>query len=102
MIWNLIRNAVDAAAQGDKTVTVAVREHAGASIVAVTDTGPGIPPEQQAQIFDPFFTTKKRGTGLGLATCHSIVVEHGGRIDVESTVGKGTTISVVLLPEPGA
>ena len=102
VIWNLIRNAADAAAQGDKTVTVAVREHAGASIVAVTDTGPGIPPEQQAQIFDLFFTTKKRGTGLGLATCHSIVVEHGGRIDVESTVGKGTTISVVLLPEPGA
>lgn len=102
VIWNLIRNAVDAAMHGDKTVTVAVREHLGASIVAVTDTGPGIPSEQQSQIFDPFFTTKKRGTGLGLATCHSIVVEHGGRIDVESTVGKGTTISVVLLPELGA
>ena len=96
VIWNLVRNGVDAAIQGGKTVTVTVRGHAGESIVAVTDTGPGIPPEQQAQIFDPFFTTKQRGTGLGLATCHSIVVEHGGRIDVESIVGKGTTISVVL------
>ncbi len=100
VIWNLIRNAVDAAAHGGKTVTVAVRAHGNERIVAVTDTGLGIPPEQQTQIFDPFFTTKQRGTGLGLATCHSIVVEHSGRIEVESTVGKGTTISVVLLPDP--
>ncbi|MBP9086324.1 MAG: PAS domain-containing sensor histidine kinase, partial [Kofleriaceae bacterium] len=102
VVWNLIRNAADAATQGGKTVTVAVRDHAGERIVAVTDTGPGIPHDQQAQIFDPFFTTKQRGTGLGLATCHSIVVEHGGRIDVESTVGKGTTFSVVLFSDLAA
>ena len=50
--------------------------------LVVADDGPGIAKEL-ARIFDPFVTTKQKGTGLGLATCHAVVAEHGGRIDVE-------------------
>ena len=62
------------------------------------DTGMGIPEEMKKRIFDPFFTTKQigEGTGLGLAICSKITKEHGGRIEVESLVGKGSTFSVSL------
>jgi len=65
----------------------------------VRDTGPGIPTEIRHRIFEPFFTTKGagRGTGLGLAVCHTIVERHGGEIRVESEDGRGTRI-VVCLP----
>jgi signal transduction histidine kinase len=64
--------------------------------VEVRDTGKGIPPEHKEQIFDPFFTTKDSGTGLGLFIAYQIVAEHGGYIDVESEVGKGTSFYVYL------
>jgi len=64
--------------------------------VSLTDTGGGISPENLRKIFDPFFTTKKTGTGLGLATVDAIVRRHGGRLEVESVLGQGTTFHVYL------
>jgi PAS domain S-box-containing protein len=64
--------------------------------VSVTDEGIGIPNDSLSKIFDPFYTTKKKGSGLGLSICHSIVQNHRGHISVESTVGKGTVFRVLL------
>lgn len=60
----------------------------------VTDTGPGIPPSQQAKLFEPFYTTKEKGTGIGLALCLSIIERHRGKISVRSGEGEGTTFTV--------
>jgi CheY-like chemotaxis protein len=67
-------------------------------VISVKDSGTGIPPEVIEKIYDPFFTTKEvgKGTGLGLSTVHSIVKSHGGFINVESEVGKGTEFKVYL------
>ena len=62
--------------------------------VSITDTGVGIPPEHLARIFDPYFSTKNGGSGLGLATTHSIVKNHGGFVTVQSQVGRGTTMRI--------
>jgi two-component system NtrC family sensor kinase len=66
--------------------------------VDVEDTGPGIPPSEQAKIFEPFYTTKPQGqgTGLGLSICYGIVREHAGRIEVVSQPGAGARFRVVL------
>ncbi len=70
----------------------------GEIIISFTDTGPGIPPEIKYKIFDPFFSTKAvgSGTGLGLSICYGIVEKHGGRIEVDSEIGKGATFRVIL------
>jgi PAS domain S-box-containing protein len=70
----------------------------GGAFIEVSDTGVGIDPAHLARIFDPFFTTKGQGvgTGLGLSICHGVVTDLGGRIEVESTPGQGTTFRVLL------
>jgi two-component system, NtrC family, sensor histidine kinase PilS len=97
VVWNLVRNAGDAAAAGGGHVVVSATDHGDQVELAVTDDGPGIPPELLPRIFDPFYTTKRLGTGLGLATCHSVIADHGGTIEAESELGKGTRF-VVRLP----
>jgi two-component system, NtrC family, sensor histidine kinase PilS len=97
VLWNLVRNAAEAAAVGGKHVRVEARSVAGAARIVVGDDGPGIPKELLVRVFEPFFTTKPNGTGLGLATSHAVIAEHGGRIDVE-TAARGGTRMVVTLP----
>jgi hypothetical protein len=80
-------------------VTIGTRQQGESVEIRISDTGAGIPPENLERIFDPFFTTKPvgKGTGQGLTIAHDIVVnKHGGSIDVESEVGRGTTFTVRL------
>ncbi len=65
-------------------------------VLEVEDTGPGMSPELQDRIFEPFFTTKQDGTGLGLATVQRIVEQHGGGIEISSSIGRGTCFRVLL------
>jgi PAS domain S-box-containing protein len=75
----------------------ALRVEAGPYVrVSIADEGIGIPAEHLGRIFDPYFSTKQKGSGLGLATAHSIVKNHGGFLAVDSTLGRGTTVSVSL------
>ena len=86
---NLAKNAMQAMSK-DGMLTLATGETSEGVWVSVTDTGGGIPQEQINRIFEPFYTTKKKGTGLGLMIVQRIIREHGGSIELESNVGKGT------------
>jgi two-component system NtrC family sensor kinase len=90
-------NALDAMPDGG-TLAISARDAGMQILVEISDTGVGIPPENIPKIFEPFFTTKEvgRGTGLGLAVCYGILTEHGGSLDVQSTVGAGTTFTITL------
>jgi two-component system sensor histidine kinase PilS (NtrC family) len=100
VLWNLLRNAAEAATAGGKHVTVKVGRGDDMAVVEILDDGAGMEPSVVEHVFEPFFTTKRRGTGLGLATSHNIVAEHGGRIQVVSEPGAGSSFTV-LLPVAG-
>ncbi len=97
VLTNLAVNARDAMPGGGR-LNIVVTCLGDEVVLEVTDTGEGIRPEQRERIFDPFFTTKEqgRGTGLGLAVVWGIVNEHGGRVEVTSEPGAGSTFRVVL------
>src|SRR5262249_31600790 len=90
---NLLANAAQAIT-GTGAITIETRAEDGYAVVAVNDTGPGIPPEVMGRIFDPFFTTKPvgEGTGLGLSISYEIVKKHGGEIRADSPAGRGATV----------
>jgi signal transduction histidine kinase len=92
---NIMLNALQAMPHGGelKISTAAV---SGGVAIHFIDTGPGIPPENLDRIFNPFFTTRQEGTGLGLAITHRIMQGHGGRVEVSSRVGEGTTFTIFL------
>ncbi|HEX7860119.1 MAG TPA: ATP-binding protein [Verrucomicrobiae bacterium] len=92
---NLIRNGMQAMSRGGE-LSIETGANSEAVFVSIRDTGSGIPEEKLNQLFQPFFTTKKKGSGLGLMIVQRIIREHGGRIDVESKPGKGTTFRVWL------
>lgn len=100
VLWNLVLNAVEAEPT-DGVVRVRVAREASRVRIEVEDRGSGISPEVMDRMFEPFFTTKPKGTGLGLATVHQLVERQGGSLRVESQIGAGTTVSL-LLSAPGA
>ncbi|MGD0087670.1 MAG: ATP-binding protein [Verrucomicrobiota bacterium] len=101
VLVNLVKNAMQSMSKGG-TLTLQTGEGVAGVWVSVADTGSGIPQEQINRIFEPFFTTKKRGTGLGLMIVQRIVRAHGGKIELESHAGRGTTFRIWLpLHEPG-
>jgi PAS domain S-box-containing protein len=97
VLMNLILNAVQAMTDGG-TLTIRTSVAEGVCLIEVRDTGSGIPPSDLPRIFDPFFTTNQEGegTGLGLSVSLGIVERHGGKILVDSEVGKGTTFTLCL------
>jgi signal transduction histidine kinase len=96
---NVIANAIDAMPDGGK-LTVKSKKSGGKVEITFADTGAGIPKETLERLFIPLFTTKARGMGFGLAICKRIIEAHGGKISVESTVGKGTTFTLIIPTEP--
>lgn len=95
VLVNLARNAMQAMSKGG-VLTVQTGVAGDEVWVSLTDTGRGIPPDQLNRIFEPFFTTKKRGSGLGLMIVQRIVRGHGGRIELDSRVGRGTMFRIWL------
>ncbi len=92
---NLVRNAADAVAvKGEGWVILRTRKEGNRVVIEVEDSGVGIAPDVLPRVFDSFFSTKDGGNGLGLALTQSIVRDHGGDVDVASTVGRGTTFTV--------
>jgi signal transduction histidine kinase len=98
LLLNLAQNALEATEGSGRPPAVRLRaeRRGAAAVLAVEDNGVGIPPGELKRVFDLFYSTRKGGTGLGLAIVDRIARNHGGRVEVASTPGRGTTFSVVL------
>jgi signal transduction histidine kinase len=101
VLVNIVFNAADAVDDGG-TITVRSVSRDGKAVITISDTGIGMSEDVRQRCFEPFFTTKgRKGTGMGLATAYGVVRGYGGEIDIQSEVGKGTTVTIVV-PEDGA
>jgi len=98
LLFNLVRNALEAMPSGG-TIDIRTFTENGEVILAIQDTGNGIPKEIIEKIGTPFFTTKEQGTGLGLAICFSIATRHNAKISIESTPFGTTFLIHFSLPE---
>jgi signal transduction histidine kinase len=94
-LLNLIRNSLEAMPDGGE-LTIGTWQDGKQVRLRVIDTGKGMSEQQQQQVFTSFFTTKVRGTGLGLTLVQQIATEHGGDVECDSALGKGTTFTIVL------
>ena len=103
VLSNLLLNAAQAIEQGGE-ITVKTWAKQDLVYIAISDTGPGIPPEIRSRLFEPFFTTREvgKGAGLGLSIAYDIVKKHGGEITVTSEVGKGSCFTIRLPLEGNA
>ena len=107
ILMALLLNAADATEKQEQSGKVTVRTSVASAkekkevIIEIIDNGVGIPRAEVGKLFEPFYTTKPpgRGTGLGLSICYGLVADHGGRLEVESTPGSGSTFRVVLPTE---
>ena len=94
-LLNLVLNALDAMPDGGE-LTVRGSQNREWGVIAVEDTGIGIPAAAQARLFEPFYTTREQGSGLGLAVVQQVMEENGGSVEVDSTPGKGSVFRVYL------
>jgi two-component system NtrC family sensor kinase len=101
VLLNLINNSLDAMPREGHLLIETEMNSDQRVAIRITDSGQGIEPDHLDRLFQPMFTTKEigQGTGLGLTICRAIIKEHGGEIEVKSTVGKGTTFSILLPAE---
>jgi signal transduction histidine kinase len=95
VLINIVKNGIEAMEHGG-TLTIEVYAEGDTAAIRIADQGTGIPPDKLDRLGSPFFTTKENGTGLGLTVCYRIVRNHGGRIEVESRQGEGTTFTLYL------
>lgn len=93
-LTNLVGNAFEA--QADAHVRLSAQETGGRIVLNVSDSGPGIPETIRQRVLEPFFSTRSAGTGLGLAVAKTVAEAHGGRLQLDSEVGRGTTIGLEL------
>ncbi|HBR22594.1 MAG TPA: two-component sensor histidine kinase, partial [Nitrospiraceae bacterium] len=94
-VFNVVLNAFQSMPDGG---TLAIKtEHAeGMLSIIISDTGKGIPEDELAKVFEPFYTTKRNGLGLGLAMTKRVVEEHGGKVNIHSIAGDGSTVVITL------
>jgi len=92
---NIMKNGMQAMGQGG-TLRIETKSLKESVEVIISDSGPGIPPEQMEKIFNYYYTTKEKGVGLGLPIAHRIIEAHGGQLKIESQVGSGTRVMVTL------
>jgi signal transduction histidine kinase len=95
VLINLFKNALEAMPEGGE-LAVTVEVQGDYLVVAISDTGSGITPEDLQNLFTPFFTTKQEGTGLGLTIVRGLISQHQGDISIDSQVGRGTTCTIRL------
>ena len=100
VIWNLLMNGAEAAAEGGCNLWVSTHLEDASIVLTFRDDGPGIPSELLAEVFDPFFTTKSKGSGLGLAVVQNTILDHKGHVWVESEGRSGATFHVSLPYSP--
>jgi len=94
---NVLLNAIDAMpGNGTLTLSTALEKRPDRVVIGIADTGEGIPPDNMDKIFYPYFTTRSKGTGLGLPIVQQIIAEHNGTVEVKSSVGQGTVLTICL------
>jgi len=94
-VLNVLVNAIQATEAGGR-VTVLLERRGQRAVIEVTDTGCGIEAKDIERVTDPFYTTRVDGSGLGLSVVHSVVEEHGGSLDIDSTPGRGTRVTMAF------
>lgn len=99
VVLNMVQNSLDAMSEVESPqlqIKTGFNKSANEMFLSISDNGVGMSLEEKIKIGTPFFTTKSRGTGLGLTTCYQIIKDHGGRLDIDSVKGKGTTMTIFL------